>query len=99
MREARYAGTKTRLWIKAGTAWVFIQDRGLRTDGFSSAQIGPPHFDLVRSCALRAPTVFSARIKTIRAENTVMNKSKDGVGIYSKWQLCINEGHDLSRHL
>jgi hypothetical protein len=25
-----------------------------------------------RSCALRAPTVFSARIKAIRAENTVM---------------------------
>jgi hypothetical protein len=43
--------TKTRLWLKAKTAWVFIQDRRLstdvlfiraqsaiRADGFSSAQ-------------------------------------------------------------
>jgi len=31
-----------------------------------------------KTCALRAPTVFSARMKTIRAENTVMDKSKGG---------------------
>src|ERR1035437_1386129 len=27
MREARYAGTKTRLWIKATTAWVCFYTR------------------------------------------------------------------------
>jgi len=29
-----------------------------------------------RACALRVPTVFSARIKTIRTENTVMDKTR-----------------------
>jgi hypothetical protein len=51
MREARYAGTKTRLWLTPKTAWGVIQDRRLRADvlfiraqsviradGFSSAQ-------------------------------------------------------------
>jgi len=33
-------------------------------------------------CALRAPTVFSARIKTIRAENTVLDKSKHGLELF-----------------
>jgi hypothetical protein len=38
-----------------------------------------------RICALRAPTVFSARMKSISAqENTVMLKSKDSVGFLYK---------------
>jgi len=40
-------------------------------------------------CALRAPTVFSARIKTIRAENTVMDKNKDSAGVLYKIADCI----------
>jgi hypothetical protein len=35
-----------------------------------------------KTCALRAPTVFSGRIKTIRPENTVMNKSKNDIGLF-----------------
>jgi len=35
-------------------------------------------------CALRAPTVFPVRIKTIRTENTVMDKNKDGVEVLYK---------------
>jgi hypothetical protein len=31
--------------------------------------------------ALRAPTVFSVRIKSIRTENTVLVRSKDGLGL------------------
>jgi hypothetical protein len=34
-----------------------------------------------KTCALRAPTVFSLQIKNIRRENTVMNKSKDDIGL------------------
>jgi hypothetical protein len=37
-----------------------------------------------RSCALRAPTLFSVRIKTIRTENKVMVKSKDNTGFYTR---------------
>jgi hypothetical protein len=37
-----------------------------------------------RICALRAPTVPSVRIKSIRTEGTVMLKSKDGAGVYSR---------------
>jgi hypothetical protein len=33
-----------------------------------------------KPCALRAPTVFLVRIRTIRTENTVMDKSKGGLG-------------------
>jgi hypothetical protein len=29
-----------------------------------------------RTCALRAPTAFSVRIKTIRTENAVMDKTR-----------------------
>ncbi|MFA5915431.1 MAG: hypothetical protein WC830_17940 [Burkholderiales bacterium] len=43
-------------------------------------------------CALRAPTVFSVRIKSIRTENTVMDKSKGSVGFYTTSQLCNNGG-------
>jgi len=32
-------------------------------------------------CALRAPTVFLVRIKTIRTKNTVMGKSESGLGL------------------
>jgi hypothetical protein len=35
-----------------------------------------------QTCALRAPTVFSVRIKTIRTENTVIVNDKDGVGLF-----------------
>jgi len=35
-------------------------------------------------CALRAPTVFSVWIKTIRTENTAMDKNKDGVAVLYK---------------
>jgi hypothetical protein len=34
------------------------------------------------TCALRAPTVFFVRIKNIRTKNTVMDKSKIGVGCF-----------------
>jgi hypothetical protein len=37
----------------------------------------------------RAPTVFSARIKTIRAENTVMDKIKDSARVLSKIADCV----------
>ena len=40
------------------------------------------------ACALRAPTVSSARIKTIRAENTVMDKNKDRAGVLYKIVDC-----------
>jgi hypothetical protein len=33
------------------------------------------------TCALRAPTTFSVRIKTIRTENAVMDKSNSGLGL------------------
>jgi len=33
-------------------------------------------------CALRAPTTFSGRTKTIRLENVVMFKSQDGLGLF-----------------
>jgi hypothetical protein len=47
----------------------------------------PPHAKSCH-CALRAPTVFSARIKTIRAENTVMDKNKDSAGVLYKIADC-----------
>jgi hypothetical protein len=34
-----------------------------------------------RTCTLRAPTAFSVRIKSIRTENAVLVKSKDGYGL------------------
>jgi len=37
-----------------------------------------------RTCALRAPTVFSARIKGIRAENAVSVNNKESVGFLCK---------------
>jgi hypothetical protein len=33
-----------------------------------------------RLCALRAPTVFLVRIKTIRTKNTVMDKTRSALG-------------------
>jgi hypothetical protein len=32
-------------------------------------------------CALRAPTAFSVRIKTIRTENAVMDKNRNGLAL------------------
>src|SRR5450759_3084766 len=42
-----------------------------------------------RICALRAPTVFCVRIKTIRTQNTVMDKSKDSAGVLYKIADCV----------
>jgi hypothetical protein len=39
-------------------------------------------------CALRAPTEFSARIKSIRAENTVLINSKNGYGVLYEIADC-----------
>ncbi len=42
-----------------------------------------------RTCALRAPTVYSVRIKTIRTEYTVMDKSKKGLrSVFCKIADC-----------
>jgi hypothetical protein len=35
-----------------------------------------------RTCALRAPTAFLVRIKTIRTKNAVMVKSNDGLALF-----------------
>jgi hypothetical protein len=43
-------------------------------------------------CALRAPTVFSVRIKTIRTENTVMDKNKDSAEVLCKIADCARTG-------
>jgi len=40
------------------------------------------------TCALRAPTVFSGRIKAIRPENTVPDKIKDSAGVLYKIVDC-----------
>jgi hypothetical protein len=37
---------------------------------------------IAKTCALRAPTVFLVRIKTIRTKNTVMDKSNNGLGLF-----------------
>jgi len=42
-----------------------------------------------RTCALRAPTVFSVRIKDIRTENTVTVNNKDGAGFLYKIFDCV----------
>jgi hypothetical protein len=34
------------------------------------------------TCALRAPTVFLERIKSIHSKNTVMVKSNNGMGLF-----------------
>jgi hypothetical protein len=39
-------------------------------------------------CALRAPTVFSVRIKGIRTENTVMDKNEGSAGVLYKIVDC-----------
>jgi len=41
------------------------------------------------SCALRAPTAFSARIKDIRAENAVLINNKNGSGVLYKITDCV----------
>src|SRR5450830_254633 len=38
-----------------------------------------PSHAMSNHCALRAPTVFLVRIKTIRTKNTVMDKSNSGL--------------------
>jgi len=92
---------KTRLWIKARAARGFTQDRRLRADGCFIRAQSTIRADGISSaqqqgcaayCALRAPTVFSVRIKSIRTENTVMDKSKGSVGFYTTSQLCNNGG-------
>jgi hypothetical protein len=40
---------------------------------------------------LRAPTVFSARIKTIRAKNTVMDKNNDSAGFYTRSPIAYGQ--------
>jgi len=37
-----------------------------------------------KTCALRAPTALSARIKSIRAENAVLDNSKNVQGFYPR---------------
>jgi hypothetical protein len=45
---------------------------------------------LRRPARSRAPTVFSVRIKTIRTENTVIDKNKDDMGLLlSKITDCV----------
>jgi len=60
--------------------WVgFLNDRRLRADGLiirAQATIRTDGFSvragLANTCALRAPTLFSVRIHTIRTENEVL---------------------------
>jgi hypothetical protein len=42
----------------------------------------------VKTCALRAPTSFSARINTIRTESEVLINGKDGPGVYSRSSIA-----------
>jgi hypothetical protein len=43
-----------------------------------------------RICALRAPTVFLVRIRIIRTKNTVLDKGKNGLGLFlSKIADCV----------
>ncbi|MFH1044587.1 MAG: hypothetical protein V1796_05965 [Pseudomonadota bacterium] len=59
---------------------LFIRTQStIRADGLPSAQDGPPQFELPecirmsstsKPCALRAPTVFSARMKSASAQKT-----------------------------
>jgi hypothetical protein len=52
----------------------------------------PPKFAEVdeRICALRAPTVFLVRIRIIRTKNTVLDKGKNGLGLFlSKIADCV----------
>jgi hypothetical protein len=41
-----------------------------------------------QSCALRAPTVFSIRIESIRMENTVVVTNNDAAGVLYKIVDC-----------
>jgi hypothetical protein len=46
-----------------------------------------------RICALRAPTAFLVRIKTIRTKNAVMIKSNDGLRLFLyKIADCVRMG-------
>jgi hypothetical protein len=106
MREARYAGTKTRLRMRTRTAQgfyprspiaygrLFVRAQSvIRADGSPSAQVQiaaarcvlqRPQMSVRDHCALRAPTLFSVRIKIIRTENTVMNKTRTARWLYTR---------------
>src|ERR1017187_4589733 len=79
---------------------IFFQDRRLRTDSFSS--VGNRRSARTASCprkcdrrtsisaALRcAPTTFSARTKSIRTENAVMDKYRDVLASKSQPRLGL----------
>jgi hypothetical protein len=72
MRETGvYKGRRLR-----ADGFIIRAQATIRTDGFTVRA------DFAKTCALRAPTVFSVRIKGIRTENTVMVKGKDSTGSY-----------------
>jgi hypothetical protein len=56
-----------------------------------------PSHTAIGLARLRAPTVFSVRIKTIRTENTVMDKSKDDMGLLSYTGLFLSKIVDCAR--
>jgi hypothetical protein len=58
----------------------------VRTD-FLSVQVLP------KTCALRAPTAVSVRIKTIRTETAVTVKTKDGVGFHTRSSIACGWVH------
>jgi hypothetical protein len=53
-----------------------------------------------RICALRAPTVFSVPIKSIRAENTVMDKDRAGLGWFPLQMEALQQlGREFNHHV
>src|SRR5665647_3304205 len=59
----------------------------MRRTGFSFLQ------DLSKPCALRAPTVISVRIESIRTEITVMGKNRESIGFYSRSSIACGWLH------
>jgi hypothetical protein len=77
---------KTRLLFTTRTV------RGVCTSSIGAARCVLQHPAMFARdhCALRAPTVFSVRIKTIRTENTVIVDNKDGAGVCTRSQIRNN---------
>jgi len=66
-------------------------ERRPRKTGRSSSSMseGMQVWSMSKHCALRAPTAFSGRIKTIRPENAVMVNPKQGLRVLYKIADCV----------
>jgi hypothetical protein len=89
---------------KGGLGWHSSDPRGrdaVRASTGASARgiLRRPPKRAIGHCALRAPTVFLVRIETIRTKNTVMDKNKDGLGLFSyKIVDCARTGFSSVRN-